>query len=273
MTRPCSVGDGLLVCDLGLDAVVGYELGDGRLTEVTRSAMWWARGRGTSSSTAAAAYVLGELVVDGDGMRRVRIGPRCRGRPSRSARWTRRARSTAARPRWSATRRSASNRGRRHRRRAGRAAVARQPVESVPCGGSWPRWMGLVDGALLLLTNAWTTWSGSAPDGPVVDRGGPGRLAEPDLRRDAPAAVHAGGPPDQRTPSTRQTASRPRSRCSFGAPGMAWSQVRWEEPPMDDRGRRARRASRRLGAPPSRGRSISGRGPPTQRMATIVSSR
>ena len=55
------VDGGLLVCDLGLDAVVGYHLDDGRLTEVARSAMPAGSGPRHLVLDGATAYVLGEL--------------------------------------------------------------------------------------------------------------------------------------------------------------------------------------------------------------------
>jgi len=55
------VDGGLLVCDLGLDAVVGYHLDDGRLTEVARSAMPAGSGPRHLVLDGVTAYVLGEL--------------------------------------------------------------------------------------------------------------------------------------------------------------------------------------------------------------------
>ena len=144
-----SVDDGLLVCDLGLDLVVGYQLRDGRLTEVTRSAMPAGSGPRHLVIDGAVAYVLGELsstvtVCDVSGLA---LTPRqtvsLRSPDAQGE-------TTAAEVVVVGDQVLGSNRGDDTVAVLARADGGLRLVESVPCGGSWPRWMGVVDGAVLV---------------------------------------------------------------------------------------------------------------------------
>jgi 6-phosphogluconolactonase len=158
------VDEGLLVCDLGLDAVVGYHLGDGRLTEVTRSAMPAGSGPRHLVLEGDAAYVLGELsstvtVCDVSGLAltarqtvSLRL-PEAQGE------------NTAAEVVVVGNQVLGSNRG------DDTVAVLTHDdgglrlVGSVPCGGSWPRWMGVVDGGVLVANERSHSLVRFAPDG------------------------------------------------------------------------------------------------------------
>jgi 6-phosphogluconolactonase (cycloisomerase 2 family) len=143
------VDDGLLVCDLGLDAVVGYRLDDGRLTEVTRSAMPAGSGPRHLVRDGAVAYVLGELsstvtVCDVAGLV---LAPRqtvsLRSPDARGE-------NTAAEVVLVGDEVLGSNRGDDTVAVLTRVDGDLRLVESVPCGGSWPRWLGVIDGAVLV---------------------------------------------------------------------------------------------------------------------------
>jgi 6-phosphogluconolactonase len=143
------VDEGLLVCDLGLDAVVGYRFDSGRLTEVTRSAMPAGSGPRHLVLDGDTAYVLGELsstvtVCDVSGLI---LTPR-RTVSLRSA--DARGENTAAEVVLVGDQVLGSNRGDDTVAVLTPGDSALRLEESVPCGGSWPRWMGMVDGAVLV---------------------------------------------------------------------------------------------------------------------------
>ncbi len=143
------VDGGLLACDLGLDVVVGYQLADGRLTEVARSAMTPGTGPRHLVVDGPLAYVIGELsstvtVCDLSGLA---LTPR----DSVSVRSPdAQGENTAAEVLVVGDQVLASNRGDNTvvvLKRDG-AALAVQAI--LPCGGSWPRWMGVVDGSVVV---------------------------------------------------------------------------------------------------------------------------
>ena len=143
------VDDGLLVCDLGLDAVVGHRLDDGRLTEVTRSAMPAGSGPRHLVLDGDAAYVLAELsstvtVCDVSGLvltPRQTVSLRVPDAQGEN---------TAAEVVVVGDQVLGSNRGDDTLAVLTRVEGGLRLDESVPCGGSWPRWMGVVDGAVLV---------------------------------------------------------------------------------------------------------------------------
>ena len=143
------VEGGLLVCDLGLDAVVGYHLDDGRLTEVARSAMPAGSGPRHLVVDGSVAYVVGELgstvtVCDVAGLA---LTPR----ESLATRSLDAAGdNTAAEVVVTRDQVLVSNRGDDTVAVFDKSGESLRLGEIVPCGGSWPRWIGLVDGSLLV---------------------------------------------------------------------------------------------------------------------------
>jgi 6-phosphogluconolactonase len=143
------VEGGLLVCDLGLDAVIGYHLERGRLTEVARSAMPPGSGPRHLVVDGPLAYVLGELastvtVCDLEGMvltPRESVSLRAPGAQGEN---------TAAEVLVLGDHVLASNRGDDTvtvlRRDGGALAVE----EILPCGGAGPRWIGAVGGSVVV---------------------------------------------------------------------------------------------------------------------------
>ncbi|MEP6649131.1 MAG: beta-propeller fold lactonase family protein [Lapillicoccus sp.] len=143
------VGEGLLVCDLGLDAVMGYRLRDGRLTEVARSTMPAGFGPRHLVVDGSVAYVLGELastvtVCDVEGLVLVpgkTVSLRAPGAQGEN---------TAAEVLVVGDQVLASNRGDDTVVVLERDGESLRRKEIVPSGGSWPRWMGFVDGAAIV---------------------------------------------------------------------------------------------------------------------------
>lgn len=140
---------GLLVCDLGLDAVIGYLLDDGRLTEVDRSPMPPGSGPRHLVMDGRVAYVVGELgstvtVCDVAGLA---LTPRetVSLRPPDAV-----GENTAAEVVVTSDQVLASNRGDNTVAVFDRQGDSLRLNEIVPCGGSWPRWIGLVDGSILV---------------------------------------------------------------------------------------------------------------------------
>jgi 6-phosphogluconolactonase len=142
-------GDGLLVCDLGLDTVVGYRLENGRLAEVTRSAMPPGTGPRHLVIDGSVAYVIGELastvtVCDAAGLSlRPGAGVSLRAPDATGE-------NTAAAVVVAGEQVLGSNRGDDSITVLVRDGTSLRRKEILPCGGSWPRWMGLVDGQLLV---------------------------------------------------------------------------------------------------------------------------
>jgi 6-phosphogluconolactonase (cycloisomerase 2 family) len=140
---------GLLVCDLGLDEVIGYHLDDGLLTEVARSAMPAGSGPRHLVLDGATAYVLGELsstvtVCDVTGfVLRPRRTVSLRTPDAVGE-------NTAAEVVLVGDLVLGSNRGDDTVAVLSRGDEGLRLDETVPCGGSWPRWMGVVDGAVLV---------------------------------------------------------------------------------------------------------------------------
>lgn len=140
---------GLLVCDLGLDAVVGYQLDGGRLTEVTRSALPPGTGPRHLAVAVDTAYVIGELastvtVCDVAGLE---LTPR----ESVSVRASdARGENLAAEVVVRGDEVLASNRGDDTVAVLSRDGTTLRLGAIGPCGGSWPRWMGLVGESLLV---------------------------------------------------------------------------------------------------------------------------
>lgn len=140
---------GLLVCDLGLDAVIGYRLDDGRLTEVARSSMPAGSGPRHLALAGPLAYVVGELgstvtVCDVAGLELIP-------RESLSLRSDDAGgENTAAEVVLTRDQVLASNRGDDTVAVFERVGSSLRLNEIVPCGGSWPRWIGLVDGSLVV---------------------------------------------------------------------------------------------------------------------------
>jgi 6-phosphogluconolactonase len=140
---------GLLVCDLGLDAVIGYRLDDGRLTEVVRSSMPAGSGPRHLVLAGPLAYVVGELestvtVCDVAGLEltpRVSLSLRSDDAEGEN---------TAAEVVVTRDQVLASNRGDDTVAVFERVGSSLRLNEIVPCGGSWPRWIGLVDGSLVV---------------------------------------------------------------------------------------------------------------------------
>ena len=142
-------GDGLVVCDLGLDSVVGYRLENGRLAEVARSAMPPGTGPRHLVIDGSVAYVIGELastvtVCDVAGLS---LTPRA-GVSLRSPDAT--GENTAAEVVVAGEQVLGSNRGDDSVTVLVHDGSSLRRTEILPCGGSWPRWMGLVDGQLLV---------------------------------------------------------------------------------------------------------------------------
>lgn len=140
---------GVLACDLGLDAVIGYRFEDGRLSEVARSAMPPGTGPRHLVVDGPVAYVIGELastmtVCDVAGLsltpgEAVSLrGPDATGE------------NTAAEVVLAGQQVLGSNRGDDTVTVLVRDGTSLHRTEIVPCGGSWPRWIGLVDGQLLV---------------------------------------------------------------------------------------------------------------------------
>jgi 6-phosphogluconolactonase len=143
------VDGGLLVCDLGLDAVVGYHLDGGRLIEVARSAMPAGSGPRHLVIDGLTAYVLGELsstvtVCDVAGLVLTPGESVSMRRPDTEGE------NTAAEIVVVDGEVLASNRGDDTVAVLGRSDAGLSMVGAVPCGGSWPRWMGVVDGDVLV---------------------------------------------------------------------------------------------------------------------------
>jgi 6-phosphogluconolactonase len=146
------VAGGLLVCDLGLDAVIGYSLDRGRLTEVARSAMPPGSGPRHLVVDGSVAYVLGELsstvtVCDVSGLVLTPGSAVSLRHPDASAE------NTAAEIVLVDDEVLASNRGDDTVAVLTRDGSSLRLDATVPCGGSWPRWMGVVDGGGLLVAN------------------------------------------------------------------------------------------------------------------------
>ena len=142
-------GDGLLVCDLGLDAVIGYRFDDGRLTEVARSAMPPGSGPRHLALDGPVAYVVGELgsTVTVCDVTRLELTPR----ESLSLRAEdAEGENTGAEVVVTRDQVLASNRGDDTVAVFEKVGESLRLKEIVPCGGSWPRWIGLVDGSLLV---------------------------------------------------------------------------------------------------------------------------
>jgi 6-phosphogluconolactonase len=142
-------GDGVLVCDLGLDAVIGSRFGNGRLSEVARSAMPPGTGPRHLVVDGRVAYVIGELastvtVCDVAGLS---LAPQ--GAVSlRASDAT--GENTAAEVVVAGEQVLGSNRGDDTVTVLVRDGTSLRRKQILPCGGSWPRWMGLVDGQLLV---------------------------------------------------------------------------------------------------------------------------
>jgi 6-phosphogluconolactonase len=142
-------GDGLLVCDLGLDAVIGYWLTDGRLTEVTRSHMQPGTGPRHLVVDGSVAFVIGELastvtVCDVSALS-LTPGDAVSLRAPDAA-----GENTAAEVVLAGEQVLGSNRGDDTVTVLARYGRSLRRIAILPCGGSWPRWMGLVEGQLLV---------------------------------------------------------------------------------------------------------------------------
>src|SRR4029453_17511770 len=141
--------DGLLVCDLGLDAVIGYWLTDGRLTEVTRSHMQPGTGPRHLVVDGSVAFVIGELastvtVCDVSALS-LTPGDAVSLRAPDAA-----GEKTAAEVVLAGEQVLGSNRGDDTVTVLARYGRSLRRIAILPCGGSWPRWMGLVEGQLLV---------------------------------------------------------------------------------------------------------------------------
>jgi 6-phosphogluconolactonase len=143
------VDAGLLVCDLGLDTVVGYRLEDGRLTEVARSPMPAASGPRHLVADAGVAYVLGELssTVTVCDMAGLVLTPR-ETLPVRATDAS--GDNTAAEVCVVDDQVLASNRGDDTVAVFDKTRESLRLNEIVPSGGAGPRWMGLVGDDLLV---------------------------------------------------------------------------------------------------------------------------
>ena len=143
------VDGGVLVCDLGLDAVIGYSLDGGRLTEVARSPMPPGSGPRHLVVDGSVAYVLGELsstvtVCDVSGLV-LTPGPSVSlRRPTASGE------NTAAELVLVGDEVLASNRGDDTIAVLTRDGSSLRLEATVSCGGSWPRWIGVVEEGLLV---------------------------------------------------------------------------------------------------------------------------
>jgi 6-phosphogluconolactonase len=141
--------EGVLACDLGLDVVIGYRLENGQLTEVARSAMPSGSGPRHLVLDGSVAYVIGELastvtVCDVTGLSltpRESVSLRA---PDATGE------NTAAEVVLAGEQVLGSNRGDDTVTVLVRDGRSWRRKEILPCGGSWPRWMGLVDGQLLI---------------------------------------------------------------------------------------------------------------------------
>lgn len=143
------VDGGLLVCDLGLDAVVGYHLEGGRLTEVARSAMPAGSGPRHLAIDGDTAYVLGELssTLTVCGVAGLVLTP---GESVSLRKPDATGENTAAEIVVVGREVLASNRGDDTVAVLARSDAGLRMVGSVSCGGSWPRWMGVVDARVLV---------------------------------------------------------------------------------------------------------------------------
>jgi 6-phosphogluconolactonase len=143
------VDGGLLVCDLGLDLVVGYHLGDGRLTEVARSAMPAGSGPRHLALDGSTAYMLGELssTVTVCAVHGLVLTP---GESVSLRRPDAEGENTAAEVVLVDGEVLGSNRGDDTVAVLARSDAGLRRDGSVPCGGSGPRWMGVVDGAVVV---------------------------------------------------------------------------------------------------------------------------
>jgi 6-phosphogluconolactonase len=141
--------DGLLVCDLGLDAVIGYRLDDGRLTEESRSAMPPGSGPRHLVLDDGIAYVVAELgstvtVCDVAGLEltaRQTLSLRSQNATGEN---------TAAEVVVTGDQVLASNRGDDTVAVLDKVGTSLRLGDIVACGGSGPRWIGLVDGSLVV---------------------------------------------------------------------------------------------------------------------------
>jgi 6-phosphogluconolactonase len=156
--------NGLLVCDLGLDEIVGYRLDDGRLTELARSAMPAGSGPRHLVLDGDTAYVLGELsstvtVCDVAGLvltPRQTVSLRVPNAQGEN---------TAADVVLVGDQVLGSNRGDDTVAVLSRADGDLRLDDTIPCGGSWPRWMGAVDGTVLVANERSHDVLLFAPDG------------------------------------------------------------------------------------------------------------
>lgn len=143
------VAEGLLACDLGLDVVIGYQLEQGRLSEVARSPMPAGSGPRHLVVDGSVAYVVGELsstvtVCDVAGLVLTPAG-------SASLRaLDADGDNTAAEVLLVGGQVLASNRGDDTVTVLNRNGRALTVAAVVPCGGSGPRWMGVVGNAVLV---------------------------------------------------------------------------------------------------------------------------
>jgi 6-phosphogluconolactonase len=142
-------GDGVLACDLGLDAIIGYRLDNGRLTEVARSAMPPGSGPRHLVVDGSVAYVIGELastvtVCDVAGLSLTPGTSVSLRAPDATGE------NTAAEVVLAGEQVLGSNRGDDTVTVLVRDGASLRRTEILPCGGSWPRWIGVIDGQLLV---------------------------------------------------------------------------------------------------------------------------
>jgi 6-phosphogluconolactonase len=140
---------GLLVCDLGLDAVIGYRLEDGRLNEVARSAMPAGTGPRHLAVVGDTAYVVGELssTVTVCGVAGLEMSP---GETVSLRSPNAQGQNLAAEVVLAGEQVLGSNRGDDTLTVLVRDGNSLRRHGIGPSGGSWPRWMGLVDDSLLV---------------------------------------------------------------------------------------------------------------------------
>jgi 6-phosphogluconolactonase len=143
------VAEGLLACDLGLDVVIGYRFQEGRLTEVARSPMPAGSGPRHLVVDGSVAYVVGELsstVTVCDVARLVLTPVESVSLRAPDAHGE----NTAAEVLIVGDQVLASNRGDDTVAVLNRNGRALSVEAIVPCGGSGPRWMGVVGDAVLV---------------------------------------------------------------------------------------------------------------------------